>query len=81
MEEFAAGGEDGPTFARGWLAGRRRALADGERLRATFERVLDEVFYSLDEYAIDPALRDESDVSDEALLTCVREALARLGDL
>lgn len=81
MQRFVAGDEGAPEFAKGWLAGRRQALAAGERLRQPFERILDDLFYVLDEYVIDPKLRDSEDMTDDELLAHVRDAWNRLGEL
>lgn len=81
MRVFVAGHESGAEFARGWLAGRRSALAGGERIRAPFERILDDVFYVLEEYVIDPDLRDPDDMSDVELADQIRSAVQRLADL
>jgi len=78
MLTFASGDEAGPEFARGWLAGRRAALGAGERVRAPFQRILDDVFYVLEDYVIDPELRDDDDMSDDDLLTHVRAAVERM---
>lgn len=81
MRLFADGAESGPVFAKGWLSGRRSALDAGERTRASFERILDDVFYILEEYVIDPELRDAGDMTDEALRERVRAAVLRLEEL
>lgn len=81
MRSYADGAEDGPEFARNWLSGRRAALAAGERVRAPFQRVLDDVFYTLEEYVIDPDLRDEDDMTDDELLRHVRAAVQQLDEL
>lgn len=61
MRELADGKTAGPDFARSWLAARRRVLDGGERVREKFDRMLTEVFYLLDDYVIDPTLRDAGD--------------------
>lgn len=70
-----------PDFARAWLAARRRILAEGERVREQFDRILTDVFYLLDEYAIDPELRDAGDMTDEDLVQKIRSALRNLDTL
>lgn len=75
MNKLTAGEVSGPEFARAWLAARRQALASGERCRESFERVLYEVFYLLDDYVIDPALRSADDITDEQLTEGVCIAL------
>ncbi|MFE3544421.1 colicin immunity domain-containing protein [Nocardia sp. NPDC059177] len=78
MDQFAAAEIDGAVFARGWLAGRRRQLRSGERVRAPIEFLLNQVFYELDEYAIDRTDLDEGDVTEEQLRDHVREIANRL---
>ncbi len=78
MLTFARREEAGPDFARGWLAGRRAALDAGERVRAPLQRILDDVFDVLEDYVIDPNLRDDDDMSDDELSTYVRAALDRM---
>ncbi|GLY99910.1 colicin immunity domain-containing protein [Actinoplanes sp. NBRC 103695] len=78
-EELLAGRVAAPDFAREWLAGRRQALAGGERVREKFERILYDVFYVLDDdYVIDPALRGPGDLTDQQLTDRVRDAVERL---
>jgi hypothetical protein len=81
MERLVAGRLPGPDFARAWLAARRDMMHGDERVREPFERILIEVFYLLDEYAIDPALHSPGDTTDEQLHQGVRDALAKLADL
>ncbi|MFD3437529.1 colicin immunity domain-containing protein [Streptomyces sp. NPDC058685] len=78
MGDLASNTLDGPTFARQWLAARRDALNIGERLGAALTNALDEVFYTLEEYVIDPSLRDEDDMSDEDLRRRVADIAANL---
>jgi hypothetical protein len=70
-----------PEFAKAWLAARRRALDEGDRLRDEFDRILIEVFYQLDDYVIDPTLREAGDLTDEGLARRVRNALNGLDSL
>ncbi|GIF44484.1 self-protective colicin-like immunity protein [Actinoplanes xinjiangensis] len=81
MRRLVDGHLTGPDFARAWLAARRDLLHGGERVREPFERALSEVFYLLDDYPIDPALRSPGDTTDEQLHQGVRDALAKLADL
>ena len=78
MRQLAAGTLPAPEFATAWLSARRRALDDGDRLLAAFDRILTDVFYLLDDYVIDPALRDPDDMTDEELTRRVRTALEKL---
>lgn len=68
-------------FASGWLAARRWALNEGERTREPFDRILNEVFYALEDYSIDPELRAPEDLTDDQLADRVRGALGKLDDL
>lgn len=82
MRGLVDGSLSGAEFARAWLTGRRTALTRGERLRAPLARILDDVFFILeDEYAIDPLLRGPDDLSDEALVSRIRSALDALNEL
>ncbi|MFI9719716.1 colicin immunity domain-containing protein [Streptomyces sp. NPDC052396] len=81
MESFAHGTMNGPDFATSWLAARRRALATKERLRTSLESILNDVFYALDNYAPDPALRQADDLTDDQLKSVVHNALAMLDTL
>jgi hypothetical protein len=81
MNELAAGRISCPDFARSWLAARRVVLDDGERVRESFDRILTEVFYLLDDYKIDPLLRGPGDMTDEELVEGVKAAIDRLGRL
>ncbi|WP_051728688.1 MULTISPECIES: colicin immunity domain-containing protein [Amycolatopsis] len=78
MESFARGELSGPEFARSWSTAWRLANERRERVRTPFARVLHEVFYLLEDYPIDPALRDPGDTTDEELAAGVREALRQL---
>lgn len=81
MELFVAGAVSGGDFARAWLRGRRASLRSGEWVREPFGRVLDCVFYALEEYAIDPAQREDGDLTDAALCGIVQDALHGLRTL
>ncbi|MFF2364401.1 colicin immunity domain-containing protein [Streptomyces sp. NPDC058122] len=81
MESLGAGRISAEEFARSWLAARRRALDLRERLREPFSRILDQVFYALDDYVIDPGLRDADDMTDEELQTIVCGHLSELESL
>jgi len=70
-----------PDFARAWLAERRESLNDGERLREPFDRALNEVFYAIEDYVIDPELRDPDDMTDDDLITRVYAAYALIQQL
>ncbi|MET8410507.1 colicin immunity domain-containing protein [Streptomyces sp. NPDC005195] len=78
MRQFVTGAIDGSLFARQWLEARRRSMDTGERVENALTTALDEVFYALEDYSIDPSLRDEDDLTDEELRERVADALARL---
>lgn len=82
MRDVVSGTENGAEFARGWLAGRRLALSSDERVRPPFERILDDLFFILeDSYSIDPEFRDDSDLTESELVAHVAECLNRLESL
>lgn len=74
---FTAGAIGGADFARGWLNGRRAAQESGERLREPLLSAFQQVFLLLEDYSIDPALKDPADLSDEELRDAVRKSMAR----
>ncbi|MFF1358619.1 colicin immunity domain-containing protein [Streptomyces sp. NPDC058297] len=55
-------------------------MAAGERVGDALGSVLDEVFYTLDDYTIDPAIRDAEDLTDGELQRRVAAAFGKLGD-
>jgi hypothetical protein len=67
-----------PDFARRWLEAHRTAHNRGERLREPFERALGKVFFLLEDYSIDPELRDPEDLTDDELVTGVEQALGKI---
>ncbi len=79
MTAFVGDEISAPHFAQSWLAARGRALQQHERLRERFSRILNEVFYALEDYSIDPKFREEGDLTDAQLKEVVRNALARSG--
>lgn len=81
MQDLATGKISAPDFARSWLSARRHSLDEGERTREPFDRILTDVFYLLDDYVIDPSLRDQNDMTDEELSIKVRESLDKLNSL
>ncbi|WP_322751132.1 MULTISPECIES: colicin immunity domain-containing protein [unclassified Frankia] len=78
MHELIEAKMSGPEFAHAWLAARRHALDEKERVRERFDRILTDVFYLLDDYVIDPSIRDSDDMTDEELVGRVRNALCDL---
>ncbi|QUQ64007.1 colicin immunity domain-containing protein [Kutzneria sp. CA-103260] len=65
-------------FARRWLAARLRSLSDRERTRSPLTEMLNRMFYALDDYAIDPSVREPGDLTDEELTDVARTALEKL---
>jgi hypothetical protein len=78
MQSLVDGDLPADSFARAWLGARRRALADGERVRGGLATALDRVFFDLDDYVIDPSLRDPDDMSDAELRSRVRLTMEEL---
>ncbi|MER7513474.1 colicin immunity domain-containing protein [Streptomyces lavendulae] len=77
MGDLSRGAISPSAFAKAWLDCRRRALNDGERVAEALSRRLDQVFYALDDYPIDPAFREAGDVTDAELLSVVVTALGQ----
>ncbi|WP_314250501.1 colicin immunity domain-containing protein [Streptomyces kutzneri] len=65
-------------FAKQWLDARRKALNEDERTAEHLYRALNQVFYALDEYPIDPAFREDGDTTDAELLGIVDRTLERI---
>lgn len=77
MRSFTAGSIGGADFARGWLDARRASQNNGERLRDPLLTAFDQIFSLLEDYSIDPALKDPDDLSDQELVDAVRETMVR----
>lgn len=77
MQAFTAGTISGADFARSWLDARRTSQNNGERLRDPLLTALDQIFSLLEDYSIDPALKDPDDLSDEELMDAVRKTMER----
>ncbi|MFJ4775355.1 GNAT family N-acetyltransferase [Streptomyces sp. NPDC088762] len=78
MRDLSSGRVPPEGFATLWLGARREALRVGERISPALSHELDQVFYALDDYPIDPDLRESDDVTDAELRAVVRQALAAL---
>ncbi|WP_079064231.1 colicin immunity domain-containing protein [Streptomyces sp. NRRL F-4489] len=78
MRAFVAGSLSAREFATGWLDARRRAMNEGDRVISPLAVALDEVFSALEDYSIDPVLRDPDDLTDEELVERVREITNRM---
>lgn len=81
MRQLVSGQVPCPIFAKRWLAARDRGITGGERVHAQFDRVLTDLFYVLDDYVIDPSLRQDGDMTDVELIERVRDTLAKLDAL
>ena len=68
IDALIDGSLSGPDFARAWLTARRESLNAGERLREPFDRALNEAFYTIEDYVIDPELREPDDMTDDDLV-------------
>ncbi|UKD55411.1 colicin immunity domain-containing protein [Amycolatopsis sp. FU40] len=78
MESFARGEMTGPEFAKTWHAARRLSPERNERWRDPLGQVLNHLFFVLEDYPIDPKLREPDDTTDDELLAEARAALHRL---
>ncbi|MFF4010674.1 colicin immunity domain-containing protein [Streptomyces sp. NPDC001717] len=65
-------------FAKLWLDARRKSLNENERIGEHLSRCLNQVFYALDSYPMDPELREEGDVTDTELIEIVNQMLDRI---
>lgn len=77
MRAFTTGSIGGAAFARGWLDARRASQSNGERLRDPLLTAFDQIFSLLEDYSIDPDLKDPDDLSDQELMDAVRETMER----
>ncbi|RAG87451.1 hypothetical protein DN069_01030 [Streptacidiphilus pinicola] len=73
MRELDAGWISVPAFGHAWW----RARDAGEHVREPLQGVLDAVFWALEEYPLDPALREPGDSKDEDVIATVRAALRK----
>ena len=82
MRDFVAGKLSGPEFVTEWLSCRESRIVSGERVGRELEHILTQLFMDIDDrYAIDPSLRDASDMTEEELLERVRKTLDELEGL
>ncbi|WP_370413707.1 hypothetical protein [Streptomyces fradiae] len=75
LHEFIIGACSAQEFARGWWEARRESQAIGERIRGPLADLFNRVFMSLEDYAIEPDLREPGDLSDAELQAVVREIM------
>ncbi|MFF2195754.1 colicin immunity domain-containing protein [Streptomyces sp. NPDC058157] len=78
MKDLSRAAISPQDFAKAWLDSRRAALRSEERLGESLSRQLDQVFYALDDYPIDPALREPGDVTEGELLAAVNDAIEKI---
>ncbi len=76
LESFVEGRMSGPDFERAFLDAWRHDRDNGIRVA----RAVDTLFYEVDAYCADPALRGPNDIDEAALLAATREALARFDE-
>lgn len=79
LRDFTTGSIGGADFARGWPAARRASQDNGERLRDPLLTAFDQVFSLLEDYSIDPDLKDPDDLSDQELRVSVRAIMKHAG--
>ncbi|WP_344634013.1 hypothetical protein [Streptomyces glaucosporus] len=75
MRSFVVGNCTGEDFARGWLRARLLSLANDERIRDPLAAALDRVFFLLEDYSIDPDLREPEDLPEDDLRQAVQEVM------
>ncbi|WP_286252784.1 colicin immunity domain-containing protein [Streptomyces graminofaciens] len=73
LNEFTDGTRSAPEFARDWWEARRASQANGERIQAPLSDLFDQVFMMLEDYAVDPDLREPGDLTDAEIQAAVRE--------
>ena len=74
MGELDAGRLTVSEFGRAWFHARNA----GERVRAPLQTVLDEVFWVLEDYPLDPTGREPGNPTDEDVVATVRAALRKV---
>jgi hypothetical protein len=74
LDAFADGTSSAPDFAHAWWEARRASQANGERIRGPLGDLFDRVFMILEDYSVDPDLREPGDLDDAELRTAVSEA-------
>ncbi|SFZ83666.1 self-protective colicin-like immunity [Devosia enhydra] len=76
MQALLDGEMDGPQFQDEFLAASRDATARGERV----PYAADLMFYEVDAYCADPALRGENDLDEAGLRDAARRLITRLDE-
>ncbi|MFI2031012.1 hypothetical protein [Streptomyces buecherae] len=80
MKSFAHDGISAPEFAKAWLAGRRKALRDGERTGKQLSSDMQEIFYAIEDYSFDMSLWEPGNLTDDELRAYVQRVVLRWGD-
>jgi hypothetical protein len=81
MDALVRGDVDASEFESRWLDGRRRAMAEGERIRGRFSDIMGDVFWAIEDHVEDLEHRDANQISGEELVARVRDALTELRGL
>lgn len=76
MQRFIDGALDGPRFERGFLDAFREKRDAGERV----PYAADLMFYEVDAYCADPALRGENDLDEAGLRNAARRLITRMDE-
>ncbi|MFI9294234.1 colicin immunity domain-containing protein [Streptomyces gardneri] len=76
LSAFAQGTCTAADFADGWWEARRAAHSQGERTSGALADLLDRVFMVLEDYTLDPELREPGDLTDSALRERIRHLVA-----
>ncbi|WEV26092.1 hypothetical protein OYE22_13445 [Streptomyces sp. 71268] len=77
MRSFAHGEIAAPEFAKGWLAGRRKALRDGERAREWIASDMQEIFAALEEYSFGESPCEPGSLTGDELRARVQSVVLR----
>ncbi|RUT34619.1 hypothetical protein EMQ25_01245 [Arsenicitalea aurantiaca] len=76
MADFIDGAMDGVAFERAYLEASRAAVEAGDRV----PYAADLMFYEVDAFCADPALRGEGDLDEAGLRQAARELVRRLDE-
>ncbi|MFF4198732.1 hypothetical protein [Nonomuraea sp. NPDC001831] len=68
-------------FISEWLAARRQILCRGERLHGRFNELMNSVFYAIDDFVLDPTLRDVGDMSEREFQNRVASVWQQMSSL
>ncbi|MEU6842934.1 colicin immunity domain-containing protein [Streptomyces sp. NPDC046716] len=73
LDSFLKDNISAPAFADGWWQERRAAQAGGERTQGQLSQLLEGVFMTLEDYSVDPSLREPGDLTDTELRARIKE--------